>query len=135
MRDIEMILRFFALYENLYEYNKPMKEFLTNFMRNNKDLSKQKQQKYSSVFKETMDFIHKEIGPDAFKIRTGINVAVMDAISVSIARLDNKVLKEIGTKQRELFNDEDFIESVSVHTTDKDKVIGRVERAIEVFSS
>jgi uncharacterized protein with ParB-like and HNH nuclease domain len=36
MRDVELILRFLALYDNIDTYSKPMKEFLTCYMRSKK---------------------------------------------------------------------------------------------------
>ena len=134
MRDIEMILRFLALYNKSDEYYKPMKEFLTNFMREKKNLSENEREKYSKIFTKTMDYIYDTLGKDAFKIRTGVNIAVMDAVSVSIAMLGAKPIPNIKEKYKKLIEKDEFEEMVSVHTTDKDKVLGRIKMAIEAFS-
>ncbi|MGB3479947.1 MAG: DUF262 domain-containing protein [bacterium] len=135
MRDIEMILRFFALYDNLDNYSKPMKDFLTLFMRGKKNLSEDEKSNYETIFKQTMDFINEKIGPRAFRIRTGINIAVFDAISVSLAKLDLSGLSDVKENFELLISDTDFIDLVSVHTTDKDKVIQRISLATRYFQN
>ena len=134
MRDIELILRFLALYENLDGYSKPMKGFLTNFMRENKDLSESDQKRYSELFKETMDFIYEEIGESAFRIKAGVNAAVFDAISVALARADRENIPDVKDRYENLLAEDSFLGSVSQGTTDKDRVNHRINMAIEAFS-
>lgn len=134
MRDVELILRFFALNEQLRQYAKPMKEFLTNFMRLKRHISKSEQERYSKTFKETMDFIFEKIGPSAFKVKAGINVAVFDSISVALARVNKKDLSDTEKRYGNLLKKPVFLEAVSEHTTDKDKINQRIKMAIEAFS-
>jgi hypothetical protein len=134
LRDIEMILRFFALYENIEDYTKPMKDFISSYMKKNKDLNKKEQQKLSSIFFNTMDLIYKEIGSKAFKLKAGINIAIFDSISVAIARLGAKKIKKIKTRYNTLMENGAYLEAISKSTTDKDRVESRFKIAKEIFS-
>jgi uncharacterized protein with ParB-like and HNH nuclease domain len=134
MRDVELILRFLAIYENLEKYSKPMKEFLTDYMRSKKNINEVDKEKYSSLFKQTMDLILNNIGPSAFKIRGGINVAVFDSISVALAKINNPSILNLRSKHDVLIKNPSFIECVSKATTDKEKVRRRIDIAIETFS-
>jgi uncharacterized protein with ParB-like and HNH nuclease domain len=134
MRDIELILRFLALYSKLASYSKPMKWFLTQFMMSQQNLSAEEQKKYSDVFKNTMDFILDNFGSNAFRIKFGINVALFDAISISLARLDKNKLSDLENKRRLLIEDPHFRDLTSLHTTDKEAIIERISIAAKVFS-
>ena len=69
MRDIEMIIRFFALYEKRNEYKKPMKEFLTKFMREKKNLNLEEKENYKNLFEKTIEKINSDIGSkEAFRL-------------------------------------------------------------------
>ena len=39
-QDVELILRFFALYDRIEQYNRPMKDYLTEYMKNIPDEDK-----------------------------------------------------------------------------------------------
>lgn len=134
MRDVELILRFLALYDNLDSYSKPMKEFLTNYMRSKKHINASEKEKYSRLFKETIDLILTEIGDSAFKLKAGINVAVFDSISVALAKVDTKKTSNLKEKHAILIKNPSYLEAVSKATTDKEKVKRRIEIAIEIFS-
>lgn len=135
MRDEEMILRFIALYENLDEYSKPMKEFLTDYMRLNKTISQNDKDRLSTLFKKTMDFILSSIGPSAFKIKAGVNVAVFDSISVALASIDTQNIDNLSEKHKILLKNPSFLECVSKATTDREKVKRRIDIAIGTFST
>jgi len=135
MRDVELILRFLALHENLNGYSKPMKEFLTNYMKRNKNISQTNKDKLSTIFKKTMDIILSNIGPSAFKLKAGINVAVFDSISVALAYIDDQKLENLRDKYMLLTENPSYLESVSKATTDKERVKRRIDIAIETFST
>lgn len=135
MRDVELILRFLALYENLEEYSKPMKEFLTDYMRKNKNISQTNKDKLSNIFKPTMDMILFNIGPSAFKLKAGINVAVFDSISVALANIEDEKSENLRDKKMILIENPSYLESVSKATTDKERVKRRIDIATEIFST
>lgn len=133
MRDVEMILRFFALFYNLAGYSKPMKKFLNDFMFEKQNISDLDEQTYAKVFEKTISSIHKGLGVKALRITFGINVAFFDALAVSVAKTTAAPAKILETKAKLLKSDK-FIDAIQSHTTDKDKIKRRIEMATRLLS-
>lgn len=95
LRDVELILRYFALYYSLDTYKPSMKYFLSKFQDDNK-----KKEDFidsnRSLFEYTVQLIHDNIGPHAFRTTRAINKSITDAIMVS--------LTQIHTSGQEVFN-------------------------------
>ena len=134
MRDTEIILRFLALYKRSENYTKPMKDFITYFMKDNKHLSDDDKQEYSTLFKSVVDKIHSEIGTSAFKIKAGINVALLDSVMVAVARIGPTGITNLRERYNKLMANQSYLESISKSTTDKERVERRINIAIETFS-
>lgn len=134
MRDIEMILRFFALFKFWKNYKPPMKDFINQFMENNKNLDEQKMIFFERIFSETMKIIYTEIGNNAFKIKAGLNVAVFDAITVGIAEVGLKRTRNLKLECDSLKKIEAFQNAVSQSTTNRDQLESRIKLAIQKFS-
>ena len=134
MKDIEMMLRFFALREGWNTYKKPMKDYIHLFMKANKDIEEAKKEELATIFKESTDFILKNIGPHAFRLKSGINVALFDALMVSLASIEVSKIKDVKNKYDKLVENEAFKKAISDHTTDVDRVQGRIKIATEIFS-
>lgn len=135
MRDLEMILRFLALYVSIETYKKPMKDFITDFMKLKKNINEKERQDFGVIFLSVMDFICKEIGPKAFKLKSGINIAIFDSISVALARIGVDKVKDFKVRYRSLMKNEAYLEAISKSTTDKERVESRFKIARETFSS
>jgi hypothetical protein len=67
LKDIELILRFFALYFYGQQYTSPMKGFLKRYMAQNQDLSRQSAELLRETFTACVSAIHAGIGPRAFR--------------------------------------------------------------------
>ena len=134
MKDVEMILRFLALYEEWQSYKKPMKDFISNFMEKNKNLNTPTQNKYEKIFQNAVGFISKEIGSSAFRLTAGTNIALFDALTVAIAKSDIRKIKDAKIKLEDLKKNPIFVEAVSSHTTDEEKVQSRIKIALQTFA-
>ncbi|MBP7708800.1 DUF262 domain-containing protein [Candidatus Pacearchaeota archaeon] len=134
MKDIEMILRFFALRSGWKTYKKPMKDFVSSFMKEKKDINEEEMKEFDSIFKFTTDSILSRLGSGAFRLKSGINVALLDALMVSLAGVDLSKISNIDEKYNKLISNESFKEAVSQHTTDVDRVQSRIKIANEIFS-
>ena len=53
LKDMEMILRFFAFYYYAAQYNRPMKDFLNRYMASNRNLERQTEAELQEVFRTT----------------------------------------------------------------------------------
>jgi len=148
MEDIEIVLRFFAFgfEENYLTFkNEGLEKFLSNYMESiNKRVKKEVGllDKLEQDFYKTIDFIENNFGEQAFakynqKNVTNFNKSVFDALSTSIytsVNIENSVITEdFKNAYRELFNDKDFMNSISGSTTNTDKINYRIEAVIKLL--
>lgn len=129
-RDIELILRFFALFELGHEYEKPMKNFLNEFMASRRSPDEERVASYFNTFLRATSAIEQELGPRPFHIRTGLNAAVFDCVYVAVAKQIDNLPEDLGDKYRTLIKDKEFLEHVTSATTDKTTVSRRLELAL-----
>jgi hypothetical protein len=133
-RDVELILRFFALMYAQAEYEKPMKDFLNKFMKNHQAADEAERTAYASLFQRTSERVVGELGERPFHIRAGLNAAVFDAVYVAVGRHIEEVAPgDLRARFDALIADGEFLEWVSTATTDKDTVISRLQRAEAVL--
>ena len=137
MRDIELILRFLALFHEHDGYEKPMKDFLSKFMekyRNDESASK----RFQMIFRETIDAVYEHLGPKCFRLKdgSGLNVAVLDSVMVAFALNLGKIPSDIKSRYNRLREISNFIDDVSGGTTSKNAVERRISLSIkELFGS
>lgn len=139
LKDLELILRFFALLYHHDSYKSPMKEFLNMYMASNRDLSKQSKEELENVFSNTCRIILQYIGNDAFRPERAVNAALADALMVAIGNLvkNNKTIDYTRLKEDRdtLLQDYEFIEAISTGTSQKPKVMYRIDKAINIIGS
>src|SRR5439155_7426682 len=78
MRDVELIVRFFALAENLAGYFKPMKDFVSEFMKKNQQHTNN--EKFRRMFESATASVVERLGERPFHIKRGLNAAVFDSV-------------------------------------------------------
>lgn len=135
MKDVEMILRFFALYSGWGDYKKPMKDFITTFMRENKDINIFQQQQYRELFNRVISKVYEDLGEKAFKIKAGINIALFDSLCVAVANMPETSTNSLKMPYEELLNDQSYKAAISQSTTDTDNVQTRIKLAMRYFSA
>jgi hypothetical protein len=124
MRDIELILRFFALFYNSAKYEKPMKDFLNRFMTSHRrspmhqegdssvkmkhieaeqKIYLKKQREFKKLFEKTSELVVKYLGAKPFHIKRGLNAAVFDSVFTAFAHhFRNLSLDNIKPNQNEV---------------------------------
>lgn len=139
MKDQELILRFLSLYFSFEDYSGSMKDFLSQFMKDNRKLSIYSECDMRGVFLPTIDLVYQSIGLRAFRPRRGLNAAVFDAVMVGVANrvqtgdVANK--KSVKQVYDELLTNQEFLDfsinsrQISNHINVK----GRVNMAIKAF--
>lgn len=143
MRDVELILRFFALFYNSKRYKKPMKKFLNDFMREHRRAADDKIAEFGTMFKRTANLVLKFLGDKPFHIHAGLNAAVYDATFRAFANhldeLDKPyITKRSLTQMQGRFKhlttkDSQYEKLSSTGTTDEDIVSKRAKRTEEVL--
>jgi hypothetical protein len=129
-KDKELILRFLALFFDIESYERPMKLFLTNFMRKNQSLQKWPEQQLADVFNSAVAVANSALGRQVFRPQRALNASVADAILVGIARrLKQGPITNQGALKSAVeatIKSPAFAELYQVGTTNVDKVTGRI---------
>jgi hypothetical protein len=128
-RDVELILRFLALFYNRNKYKKPMKDFLSDFMKDHKDHKEINLISCESLFNDTTNIIHRSLGKRPFHIRKGINAAVFDSVYVAFAINRKNIADDISKRYKELIKNDKYLKLVSSATTDEEVVRERIALA------
>jgi uncharacterized protein with ParB-like and HNH nuclease domain len=125
-KDVELLLRIFAISGAIDEYEKPMKEFLNKVMKKNISGSTKKSVKFFGVFAEITKTIIESLGERPFHLRGPLNVSALDSVMCILIENHNK-LSSIDLKSRfaELVGDEHFDEYTRINTTDTKTVTDR----------
>jgi len=128
-RDVELILRFLALFHDSANYDKPMKDFLSNFMKARQHATPAVLTTYEKLFTATADKVVESLGPKPFHVRAGLNAAVFDSVFVTFAKNLTKVPPDIKKRYDDLKNNGSYAERTKSHTTDKDAIADRLKFA------
>ena len=139
-RDQELILRFIALHEQGHNYGKPdrtMKDFLTTFMRVNRDMSEEQTERIEATFSSVVSLVSSTLGDAAFRPKGRLNTAAFDAVMVALAhyhasgRLPDP--EPFEHAYRELLVDKEFIEAITSRTSHEPNVRARLRLAEDAF--
>lgn len=138
LRDMEMILRFFAFYYHADHYAKPMKDFLNRYMASNRNLTWQTEAELQSVFRETISVLAESLGPHAFRPEGTLNASVVDSLMTSVARRLKhgriKDLDELKARHALLLSNSEYIMAIKTATSDETSVETRMRLAKEAFA-
>lgn len=138
LKDQELILRFFALLYRVREYQRPMKEFMNQYLSRNKNISQESQIDMRIIFESTITTICQAFDPKPFRFPRAINVAIMDAVLVGIAtRIQEKgpINDSIALKTayETLLENESFREAAESATTNENNVKLRIDHAVTMM--
>jgi hypothetical protein len=86
MRDVELILRFFALRHASDQYEKPMKDFLSRYMRAHARDPEDLIERYRAEFLGALSAVSEYLGERPFHIYAGFNSSAFDSVFCAFAR-------------------------------------------------
>lgn len=148
MRDVEFILRFFALSAlfwsnyNISTNSISLKKYLNDYMDNEEVNTDSALQKLKELFIKTTNFIYKHIGEEAFhniskmhkdKIIPKFNPTIFDSIMISSANFLEKQTvissENYKSQRRELLKNEEYQNAISIRTTNIDSIKTRINLA------
>ena len=138
LKDMELILRFFAFLYYAEQYRRPMKDFLNRYMASNRDLARQSEEELRDIFMKTTSAILEGIGPSAFRPKRPVNAAVVDSLTTGIARRlkekgDIKNISNLRTSFDKLLSDKKYLSAVEKATSDEVNVTTRIASAVKIF--
>jgi hypothetical protein len=139
LKDMEMILRFFAFYFHLQQYRSPMKDFLNRYMASNQNLQRQSEEDLAKTFDQTVAMIAEYIGQKAFRPVRAVNAAVIDSLMTGIARRLSagpiKKPEQLREHYEELLQTKVYWDAVQTGTSQEANVAARIEQATNAFAS
>lgn len=147
MKAEELILRFWALNEDIKGYKKPLSTFINTFCEANRSPSEGRKEFLAKQFMIALDGVVNLLGPLSFrifdknlKVHSSFNSALYDALMVGISSLHAKnELKTMTEKQAQallanlLETDEKFKDSIGLHTSDEANVQYRIKAVVKLF--
>ncbi len=132
-KDVELVLRVFALSGNWEKYQKPMKEYLNNAMRKERGGDSQRVQKFKNNFKKISKYIYQNLGEKPFRIRGPLNTAILDSTFCVLMENSEKLPKDLDKRFKKLFKNKEYIDSTLSATTDVLVLKKRFEKAKEIL--
>ena len=133
LKELELILRFFAIYDYAQSYRRPMKEFLNRYMATNRNLEKQSRETLTELFSRTVETISRAIGERAFRPQNVVNAAVVDSVMVGVASAiaDQGVISDDDLRQsyNSLLDNKQYINLVGRSTADEEYFRQRIRLA------
>lgn len=129
LQDIEMILRFFALYDRLDQYKRPMKDYLTDYMKSMKDISPEEELRKKELFISTVEAVYSNIGSRAFRPNNGINASVFDSIMLAFSKNLDNIPDDIQDKYDRLCSNKEYIKYCGQSSGDNNSVRNRIQMA------
>ena len=129
-KDIELILRFFALKFGP-TYEKPMKDYMSKFMRRWRHKDAATIAQMGEVFSQTCKSLVQHLGTRTFHVRAGLNSAVYDAVMLAFSSHLDSIPTDVKARYKKLVYSADFERRTRGSTTDVETVKERIRLANE----
>jgi hypothetical protein len=129
MRDVELVLRFLALARGAEQYSKPMKNFLSDFMKRNRFAPQDRLAQFEKLFVDTVQKVVQHLAQKPFHVRAGLNAAVYDSVMTAFAQRQTPPPQDVRARYKKLLRNRAFREYTSSGTTDVDVVRKRMALA------
>lgn len=139
MKAEELVVRYWALSESIGAYEKPLASFISSYAEANRNPSDETLNELSAGIRIAHERVVKLFGSSAFTFakdgRSRFNAAVFDAQMLACSKLTNSRFEsllekrsEIKDAYHELQGNADFSRSVTLATSDKAAVQGRIHK-------
>ena len=139
LKDMEMILRFFAFHYDGAKYRRPMKEFLNRYMAGNKDLARQPEDELARTFTDTVTVLDEAVGARAFRPARVVNAAVVDSLMTGLTRRIKEGpindLPQLAHEHAVLMRNQSYRGAVETATSQEANVKTRLELATRAFAN
>lgn len=133
-KDVELILRLFALFENWNSYEKPMLHYLNVAMDANRDFSSDRAHRFKKRFIEAVDIINQALHKP-FRPRGLINAATLEAVMISVIEDQNITADILNNRYNILISDPTFTSLTIGSTTDTLILRSRIDIAKRLLSN
>jgi len=133
----ELILRLFAFNDNYKSYGGRLAKFLNEYMNKNKELDDEILEQKRLLFERTVNVVYKKIfmGTIPKKLTMTVLETLLVGVSCNLDYLESQTNSRVKNLYERLVKHEELSEEkLKEGLSGKDRVIGRIEAAIKVFS-
>ena len=130
-KDVELILRIFALAGTTASYEKPMKEFLNRAMKKHSKGNTRKARRFLEVFPTVARIVVESLGQKPFHLRGPLNVSALDSVMCVLIENHQNLKDDLSARFQALRQDPDFDEYTRRNTTDTKVVLARMQKVRE----
>ena len=133
----ELILRFFAFYDEISKYNGLIAKFLNDYMFSNRNAEKVFIDEKRELFQRVVKIIDEKILPGGApgRITTSVMESLLVGVGINIEVLEGLRPNELQNKYKLLLNDSSVsAASLAEGLSKKDKVSARINAAKKIFS-
>lgn len=138
LKDQELILRFLALYFNFDSYQRPIKEFLNEYMGKNRKLQVYARADIEQAFVPAITLLDQSLGKRVFRPERVLNAAVFDSVMVGLARRleDGEIsdTEQLRARYDDLLRNDDYFNACKTGTSDEANVFRRIGLATSAFA-
>lgn len=117
-KDVELLLRVFALSQTWAKYEKPMKEYLNVAMDLNSSGATQRVKWFAERFAQATKLVVEKLGSKPFHIRGPLNSSALDSVLCTIIENLDKLPADLGERYKQLKADEHFSSATFYGTSD-----------------
>ncbi|MFA5941560.1 MAG: DUF262 domain-containing protein [Sinimarinibacterium sp.] len=125
-KDVELVLRVLAVATQIDQYEKPMKEFLNRTMAVNRNADSDAVKRFADRFPMICDSVVKAMGEIPFNIHGRLNASALDSVMGTLVGGDGGLPDDLGARYKALLEDQEFLGTLSVSTSDTIVVRKRV---------
>ena len=126
-KDIELLLRIFALTESVGTYEKPMKEFLNLAMKRHKRGDTEKVSKFFDAFPRVTKLTFDSLGDKPFHLRGPLNGSALDSVLCVLIENEGRIdVTQLGAAYELLRGNDEFMTHTRTNTTDTSVVKNRI---------
>lgn len=117
-KDIELVLRVLAIATRADKYEKPMKEFLNKTMLADRKGLSLDVRNFAERFPRVCAEVIEKLGERPFNIFGRINASALDSVMGTLVNREGRLPEDLNTRYEALKADRDFINTLSVSTSD-----------------
>ncbi|NIJ09027.1 hypothetical protein FHS31_002657 [Sphingomonas vulcanisoli] len=132
-KDVELILRIFAMAERGQKYEKPMKEFLSKQMELHRSAGDPVTKEFVKNFVGVCTIITKKLPSRPFHIRGPLNLAALDSVFATLIKYHAKIPHDIGDRLGALVKNKKYQEAIFFNTSDASTVEVRLNLAKQIL--
>jgi hypothetical protein len=128
-KDVELVLRVLALSSRFNEYEKPMKEFLSQTMLSQCKGDSAVTHAFNSEFSVLCELVVEKLGERPFHLHGRLNASALDAVMCVLLQDRKRIPADLVKRYEQLKDDKSFLEATSYATSDVAVIKQRFERA------